>query len=46
MNIKLKWEYSSEVIDKYTVYSQETADEMSKNITKFANSDYGVGITE
>ena len=33
------------VIDKYTVYSMETADEMSKNITKFADSDYGIGIT-
>ena len=42
---KIKMGVSSEVIDKYTVYSQETADEMSKNITKFANSDYGVGIT-
>ena len=42
---KIKMGVASEVIDKYTVYSQETADEMSKNIVKFANSDYGVGIT-
>ena len=42
---KIKMGVSSEVIDKYTVYSMETADEMSKNITKFANSNYGVGIT-
>ena len=31
---KIKMGVSSEVIDKYTVYSMETADEMSKNITK------------
>ena len=42
---KIKMGVSSEVIDKFTVYSMETADEMSKNITKFAKSDYGVGIT-
>ena len=42
---KIKMGVSKKVIDKYTVYSMETADEMSKNITKFANSDYGVGIT-
>ena len=36
---------SKEVIDTYTVYSMETAKEMSKNISRFANSDYGVGIT-
>ena len=42
------WEISErtkEVIDTYTVYSMETAKEMSKNISWFANSDYGVGIT-
>ena len=33
------------VIDKYSVYSIETAKEMAKNISEFANSDYGVGIT-
>lgn len=33
------------IIEKYTVYSMETAQEMSKNITKFTNSNYGVGIT-
>mgnify|MGYP003393920414 FL=1 len=42
---KIKMGVSSEVIEKFTVYSMETADEMSKNITKFASSDYGVGIT-
>ena len=42
---KIKMGVSSEVIDKYSVYSMETAKEMSKNISLFANSDYGVGIT-
>lgn len=42
---KIKMGVSSEVIDKYSVYSMETAVEMSTNISKFANSDYGVGIT-
>lgn len=42
---KIKMGVSSEVIDKYTVYSQEVADEMSKNISLFTSSDYGVGVT-
>lgn len=42
---KIKMGVSRDIIDKYTVYSQETADEMSKNITSFANSNYGIGIT-
>ncbi len=42
---KIKMGVSKEVIDKYTVYSMETAKEMSKNISLFANSNYGVGIT-
>ena len=42
---KIKMGVSSEVIDKYSVYSQETAREMAKNIALFANADYGVGIT-
>lgn len=42
---KIKMGVSSEVIDKYSVYSMETAVEMSTNIAKFANSNYGVGIT-
>ena len=42
---KIKMGVSSEVIDKYSVYSRETADEMSKKISIFANSNYGVGIT-
>ena len=42
---KIKMGVSSSVIDKYSVYSIETAMEMSKNISNFANSNYGVGIT-
>ena len=42
---KIKMGVSSKIIDKYSVYSMETAMEMSKNISKFANSNYGVGIT-
>ena len=34
-----------DVIEKYSVYSMETAVEMSRNIAEFANSDLGVGIT-
>ena len=42
---KIKMGVSEEVIDKYSVYSMETAHEMSKSISNFANSTYGVGIT-
>lgn len=42
---KIKMGVSKEVIDKFSVYSMNTADEMSKNISKFANSNYGIGIT-
>lgn len=42
---KIKMGVSADIIDKYSVYSVETAKEMSMNISKFANSDYGVGIT-
>lgn len=42
---KIKMGVSSDVIDKYSVYSIETAMEMSKNISDFSNSNYGVGIT-
>lgn len=42
---KIKMGVSSKVIDKYSVYSMETAIEMSKNISLFTSSDYGVGIT-
>ncbi len=42
---KIKMGVSKDIIDKYSVYSMETAIEMSKNISLFTNSDYGVGIT-
>ena len=42
---KIKMGVSKDVIDKYTVYSENTAKEMSKNISLFTDSDYGVGIT-
>ena len=42
---KIKMGVDSKIIEKYSVYSIETAHEMSKNISKFACSTYGVGIT-
>jgi nicotinamide mononucleotide (NMN) deamidase PncC len=42
---KIKMGVDSDVIDKYSVYSKECSDEMSKNISLFTNSDFGVGIT-
>lgn len=42
---KIKMGISKETIDKYTVYSIETAREMAKCISEFTSSDYGVGIT-
>lgn len=42
---KIKMGVSKNIIDKYSVYSIKTANEMSENISKYANSTYGVGIT-
>ena len=42
---KIKMGVSNDVIDKYSVYSKEVAREMSKNISYFSNSNYGIGIT-
>ncbi len=42
---KIKMGVSKEIIDKYTVYSKETAEAMAKTIAKFTNSNYGIGIT-
>lgn len=42
---KIKMGVDKEVIDKYTVYSIETAMSMAKAISNFANSNYGVGVT-
>ena len=42
---KIKMGVSKEIIDKYTVYSVNVANEMSKTISKYTDSDYGIGIT-
>ena len=42
---KIKMGVDEVIIKKYSVYSMETANEMSKKISEFTNSDYGVGIT-
>ena len=42
---KIKMGVSSEVIEKYSVYSMETAREMAKAISNFTASDFGIGIT-
>ena len=42
---KIKLGVSNDTIDKYRVYSMEVAREMALNISKFAGSNYGIGIT-
>lgn len=42
---KIKMGVSKKTIDKYTVYSFETTHEMSKKISEFSSSTYGVGIS-
>lgn len=42
---KIKMGVSSDVIEKYSVYSFETARSMSKSISCYADSTYGIGIT-
>lgn len=42
---KIKMGVNKDIISKYSVYSTETAAEMSKNISKFTDSDIGIGIT-
>lgn len=42
---KIKMGVNPNIIEKYSVYSMETAKEMSKNIAEFTNSNYGIGIT-
>ena len=42
---KIKMGVHADIINKYSVYSMETAEEMSKNISKFTGSILGVGIT-
>ena len=42
---KIKMGVDKDIIDKYSVYSMETAKDMSKKICDFTGSNYGVGIT-
>lgn len=42
---KMKMGVNKEIIDKYSVYSIETAKDMSLKISEFTSSNYGVGIT-
>ena len=42
---KIKMGVDSNIIDKYSVYSMETAHEMARTISKFTDSNYGLGIT-
>ncbi len=42
---KIKFGIDKSIIDKYTVYSSETAIEMAKKVAEFAKSNIGIGIT-
>ena len=42
---KIKMGVSSKIIEKYSVYSMEVAKEMAFNISKFTESNFGIGIT-
>ena len=42
---KIKMGVPKETIDTYSVYSMETAIDMSKKISEFTNSNYGIGVT-
>lgn len=42
---KIKMGVDSNIIDRYTVYSSETAKEMARAISSFTESNYGVGVT-
>lgn len=42
---KIKMGVDQKIIEKYTVYSNECAREMAYNISKYTNSNYGIGIT-
>lgn len=42
---KIKMGVSKDTIDKYSVYSFEVANEMSRAISIYSNSNYGIGIT-
>lgn len=42
---KIKMGVSEDTINKYSVYSMEVANEMSKTISLYTNSDYSIGVT-
>ncbi len=42
---KIKLGVDKDIIDRYTVYSTETAKEMSKKISDYTNSNLGIGVT-
>ena len=42
---KMKLGVEKYILDEYTVYSMETAKEMSKKIALYIDSNYGIGIT-
>ena len=42
---KIKMGVNSDLIDKYSVYSIEVAEDMAKKISEYTNSNYGVGVT-
>lgn len=42
---KIKMGVDQNVIQKFSVYSKETAREMSKTVAMFSGADFGVGIT-
>lgn len=42
---KIKMGVDQNIIEKYSVYSMETAIEMSRSISAYTSSNYGVGIT-
>ena len=42
---KIKMGVDENIINKYSVYSMETAISMAKTIANYTNSNYGVGIT-
>ena len=42
---KIKMGVDSELIDKYSVYSEEVACNMAYTISNYTNSNYGIGVT-
>ena len=42
---KIKLGVDSNLIDRCSVYSKEVSDSMSRAISNYTNSDYGIGIT-